>query len=235
MDTYPEATKVLDSLDTSRVTDYEQYFDALVPRTDEDRFRRGLFALASVHTTWELNCALYAHLWDLSWINDMESLKQKILASRAGLVNNRVKQIAAFTAMFWQFPATFTKQTNEDWYSFRNRVQNLVPGLGPAKSAFYSELNYFQLNRVPCMDTHMFQAYGVPVSDVGKVKPAERARMEMHWDMSCAARKINPVTARWIMWDMKQGKPNSTYWTYVLEKRPEIPGGAQMEMELLVA
>jgi hypothetical protein len=219
---YNKVTKLIDELDKSRVEPYEVYFEKLRPKNLKDKFRRGLFALASVHTTWALNCVLYEQLWDLKWKNDLDLLRERIIDSRAGLVNNRVKSIAAYAANFWQFPGSFDRANGESWYKYRDRIQNMTLGLGPAKSAFFLELNHFHDNRVPCMDTHMFQAYGVAPKDVGTVKPADRARMEAHWDMTCEKKDINPVTARWIMWDQKQGKTDSRYWAHVLEGRPKI-------------
>ena len=82
------------------------------------------------------------------------------------------------------------------------------------------------------MDTHMFQAYGIAPKDVGKVKSADRIRMETHWDMTCERNKINPVTARWILWDQKQGKTDSRYWSHVLERKPSLGTATQMKMKI---
>jgi len=218
---YQKAKETLEKLDTKRVDKYEEYFDSLRPKNKRDKFRRGVFALASVHTTWELNCDLYAALWDLKWTKDIDMLRARILESRAGLVNNRVKAFSAYAAAFWQFDGIFDKKDGENWYQYRDRLKYMVHGLGPAKSAFYAELTYFHDNRVPCMDTHMLQAYGIKPKDVGSVPAPEMARMEMHWDMICSAEGINPVTARWIMWDQKQGKEDSRYWSRVLEGKPK--------------
>lgn len=225
--TYPTVQETLEGLDTSRAKKYESYFDSIRPTTKEDKIRRGLFALASVHTTWELNCALYAELWDLKWMEDIGELRARIIESRAGLVNNRVKSISAFVSAFQQFPDFFERDNGENWYAYRDRIQENVRGLGPAKSAFFAELMYFHDNRVPCMDTHMLQAYGIAPKDVGNVKPVEMARMEMHWDLTCEKMGLNPVTARWIMWDQKQDKPDSRYWSHVLEGEPKVPGVVQ--------
>jgi hypothetical protein len=231
---YEQVSKTIDGLDKDRVPAYESYFNALRPKSEKDKFRRGLFALASVHTTWELNCALYAHLWDLKWLKDPKLLRQRIVDSRAGLVNGRVKSIMEYAGLFWQFPGIFDRENSECWHKYRDRVQATTHGLGPAKSAFFIELMHFQDSRVPCMDTHMLQAYGIEPKDVGNVKPSDRVRMETHWDMTCEKKGINPVTARWILWDMKQGKPDSRYWANVLEKKPAIPKKMK-QMELKVA
>ena len=73
----------------------------------------------------------------------------------------------------------------------------------------------------------MLQAYGIAPKDVGAVRAPEMARMEMHWDLTCESMGLNPVTARWIMWDQKQGKDDSRYWSYVLEGEPKSKGEVQ--------
>jgi hypothetical protein len=219
---YKAAEALIESAPKQHAPAYEKYFDSIRPVTVEETFRRGIFAFASVHTTWESNIKLYALLWELNWMKDPDLLRDLIVDSRAGLVNGRTKNIMKFTAMFWQFPEQFDKKEDETWYAFRDRIMNLVSGLGPAKSAFFIELTHFQDSRISCFDTHMLQAYGIKPPDVGNVKPADMARMEMHWDLTCEKYDLNPVTCRWMLWDIIQNKPNSKYWSYVLEGKPEI-------------
>ncbi len=218
----------------SKAPAYEAYFNKIRPRDDKDKFRRGLFALASVHTTWESNCALFEQLWDLEWLCDLPELRRRIVASRAGLENGRVKAFSQYTAFFWQFPGFLTKKDNESWYDFADRIEKQFYGLGPAKSAFLAELLYFHDNRNVCVDTHMLQSYGIAASEVGSVKGADLARIETHWDCTCRAMHINPVTARWVLWDAKQGQPSSRYWSKVLEgERIGLPiTSAQMTFDI---
>jgi hypothetical protein len=225
---YEEVAKTLGTLSSKTLKEYETYFEKIKPKTSRERFRRGVFALSSVHTTWRLNVALYDALWDLTWAKDPELLRARIIESRAGLVNNRVKAFSMYAAMFNQYPKLFERQDGETWYGFRDRIMDTVHGLGPAKSAFYSELVYFEANRVPCMDTHMLQLYGVKPKDVGTVKNTDRTRMEAHFDLTCDRLGINPVTARWVIWDKKQGKKDSRYWSHVLEGRPKVKRTVQI-------
>ena len=229
---YKAVTKTLETLDARALARYEKYFDSIRPRTEPDKFRRGVFALASVHTTWQLNVALYDALWDLKWTKDPDLLRNRILESRAGLVNNRVKAFTMYSALFWQYPGMLDRKEEETWYSYRDRIMDTVHGLGPAKSAFFAELVYFQDNRVPCMDTHMFQLYGVAPKDVGTVKPVDRVRMEAHFDLTCEHMGVNPVTARWVLWDRKQGKGDSRYWSHVLEGKPKLKKQVQISLAI---
>lgn len=216
------AEKILDELDIGRAAKYEEYFNSIRPLSLEDKIRRGLFAIASVHVGWEANINLFAKLWDLKWVGNEAALRDRIVESKAGLVNGRLKSIMKFTALAYQFPHMLDKKEEETWYKYRDRISDMVLGLGPAKAAFFIELMHFHESRVVCMDTHAIQMYGVLPSGIATVKSIDLARMEMHWDMACKARGINPVTARWIHWDVKQGKPDSRYWSFVLEGKPEI-------------
>jgi thermostable 8-oxoguanine DNA glycosylase len=226
---FEAAEKLIERVPLKEAVVYERYFDSIRPKTPEDIFRRGLFAFASVHTTWESNIKLYARLWDLGWMHDSSKLRERIIESKAGLVNGRTKAIMKFTALYWQFPDIVARKPNETWYAYRDRLESMILGLGPAKSAFFIELMHFHDSRISCFDTHMLQTYGVKPPDVGSVKPAELARLEMHWDLTCAKYGLNPVTARWWLWDEKQGKKDSRYWSYVLEGEPII-NDPQMEL-----
>jgi thermostable 8-oxoguanine DNA glycosylase len=228
---YKAAEALIESAPRQHAAEYEKYFDTIKPMTTDETFRRGIFAFASVHTTWESNIKLYALLWDFEvWQHDPEKLRELIVESRAGLVNGRTKNIMKFTAMYWQYPELFEKKEDETWYKYRDRIMETVSGLGVAKAAFFIELMHFQDSRVSCFDTHMLQTYGIKPPDVGNVKPPDMARMEMHWDLTCEKYDVNPVTCRWILWDIKQDKPNSRYWSYVLEGKPTIEGDPQLEL-----
>jgi thermostable 8-oxoguanine DNA glycosylase len=228
---YESTEAAIASISKETACRYEKYFDLLRPTTKEEIFRRGLFALASVHTSWELNVALYAELHNLAWLQNEDELAKRIINSKAGLLNTRLKAFMLFTSVFWQFPDVINRKQNEAWHEYRDRMSILFYGLGPAKAAFFIELMHFQASRIACFDTHLLQLYGIAPKNVGRVKGAELARMEQHWDMACRAAGLNPVTARWILWDKKQGKPDSRYWSYVIE-RDYKPETAPEQMDL---
>ncbi len=197
---------------------YELYFDWLRPRNHQEVFQRGLFAYASVHTTWESNCRLYSLLKDYSsWLYNDAALKKAIVDSRAGLFNNRTRFIGRFGRLFWSNPEFFRPAKGERWTCFRNRIMRSMDGLGPAKSAFFLELVFPLETEVVCSDTHFLQLYGHKPKDVAKPGVENYEEMELHWRNMCLDCGIRPVVARWCMWDMKQKKPDSRYWSYVLE------------------
>lgn len=203
-----------------QISAYEQYFVTLAPRTVEDVFRRWMFAYASVHTTWESNCRLYQMLKPLDWMGNIHVLRDRIQESRAGLHNNRAEYIMNFSQFFWRHPHWFNMAPGEDWFQFRDRIMERAPGIGKAKAAFLLELTCFHRARVACFDTHMVQLYGYTAKAYGAGRLPEKQfdAMEHHWAATCAQRNVSPVTARWIYWDQKMGKPNSSYWAHVLEE-----------------
>lgn len=202
----------------TRTPRYEPYFEWLRPRSDQEVFQRGLFAYASVHTTWESNVRLYTLIKGYnSWLYDDVALKKAIVESRAGLFNNRTRYIGRFGRLFWSNPGFFQRAKGERWTCFRNRIMRSMAGLGPAKSAFFLELTSFGDNEVACVDTHMLQMYGVKPKDVGDADIDAFNGIEMHWRNMCLDCGIKPVVARWVLWDVKQGHADSRYWSYVLE------------------
>ena len=208
-----------------RAPRYHAYFETLRPQTDADFFRRGLFAFASVHTTWEKNCDLFQALRDYpAWMGNDAELTARIIASRAGLHQLRTKFISEYAEKFWARPQYWRRLPDEYWGEYRKRIQSLN-GLGPAKSSFFVELTYFHDSQTVCMDTHMLQQYGLKAS--GSTTGPAYAAIEKHWLAVCAARGVPPVTVRWCLWDMKQKKADSSYWAHVLE----TGRGVQLQME----
>ena len=103
-------------IDPGKVKDYEAYFETIAPTTLEDVFRRWMFAYASVHTTWEMNCKLYEALKPLDWIGNDQMLLERIISTRAGMHNNRTRFISQFTEFFWRHPTWFNKSPAETWF-----------------------------------------------------------------------------------------------------------------------
>lgn len=208
------ALQHLASIQTHEVVRYSDYLMSIQPITYEDKFRRWLFAFASVHTSWKLNCKLYQALSDLKWIGDSVELKRRIQDTGAGLHNNRMKFISEFTQFYWDHPTWFTKSIHEDWYQYRDRIKDAAKGIGIAKSAFVTELLYPMDTRVLCVDTHVIQMYGYHPEKISKKQILE---IERHWDESCSLWNIPTTIARWIFWDRKAGYADSRFWSYVFE------------------
>jgi thermostable 8-oxoguanine DNA glycosylase len=212
---YEKIEDFFTTLDYSLVDEYKTYWnDAVSPKNDSEVFQRWLFAFMSVHTSWKRNIIGYEAIknwWE--WLNNWEELLRRIDDSKVGMQNNRLKYISEFSHKFWKNPSVYRKDNNETWVSYRDRLKERTLGLGPAKTSFAIEMCYPIDAKICCLDTHMFQAYGLDQSkDLKKY-----GEIELHWITMCNLWQIPPYIARCLYWDRKQGYSNSRYWSYALE------------------
>ena len=191
------------------------YWKKLKPINDSERFQRFLFAFTSVHTSWEANIRGYNLIKDWwTWMNQWDNLKEKLIESRIGLHNNRLRFISEFTLKFWSNPSNFDRGLNENWNGFRNRIVKEITGLGLAKSSFAIEMIYPDEAEIVCLDTHLFQAYDLNQTKHGRMY----MDLESHWVKNSLKKDLPPYIARCIYWDRKQEKQDSRYWSHVLEE-----------------
>jgi thermostable 8-oxoguanine DNA glycosylase len=213
--TTKEVETFFDSIQDNELSYQYNYWNRLKPINDSERFQRYLFAFMSVHTSWERNVIGYNNIKDWwNWINRWDILEQKLIDSRIGLQNNRTRFISSFTTKFWSDPSYYEKGQSETWPMFRNRLVNEIKGLGLAKTSFALEMIYPIESKVVCLDTHLFQAYGL---DQTKNKRMY-GQLEDHWVSNSNRKDLPPYIARCIYWDRKQEKTDSRYWSHVLEE-----------------
>lgn len=212
--TYEKVENFFTKLDYRKKSDYTGYWQYIKPKNDSEVFQRWLFAFMSVHTSWKANVAGYAAIknWK-EWLNDDTELLKRITESRVGMQNNRTKFISEFAKNFLHDPSAYYKKDDETWSEFRNRLEDNTLGLGMAKTSFAIEMCYPNEARVTCLDTHMFQAYGLDQTKDAKKYEA----LEQHWVEMSNMWNIPPYIARCLYWDTKQGYTDSRYWSYVLE------------------
>ena len=204
-----------DSIKPEEIKFQYDYWKKLKPINDSERFQRFLFAFTSIHTSWEANIRGYNLIKDWwTWMNRWDHLKEKLIESRIGLHNNRLRFISIFTTKFWSNPSVFDRGMNENWNGFRNRIEREITGLGLAKSSFAIEMIYPDEAEVVCLDTHLFQAYGLD-----QIKHRKKYDLlENHWVENSRKKDLPPYIARCIYWDRKQEKSDSRYWSHVLEE-----------------
>lgn len=213
--TTKEVETFFDSIQDNELSYQYNYWNRLKPINDSERFQRYLFAFMSVHTTWERNVIGYNSIKDWwTWINRWEILEKKITDSRVGMQNNRTRFISDFTIKFWSNPSYYEKGENENWNTFRNRLVKEIKGLGMAKTSFALEMVYPIESKVVCLDTHLFQAYGLDQTKNRKMY----GQLEDHWVYNSKIKDLPPYIARCIYWDRKQEKQDSRYWSHVLEE-----------------
>jgi len=207
--------KFFNSILDSEIKEYSQYWDGVAPRNASEVFQRWLFAFMSVHTSWRSNINGYLMIrnwWE--WLNKPEELERRIVESGAGLHKNRTKFITAFAEHYWANLDFYKKTADESWVEFRDRLVDQVLGLGMAKVSFSLEMVYPAIAEVTCMDTHLFQLFGLDQSKDSKQYHA----MERHWISMCKMWNVSSYVARCIWWDRNQGYTDSRYWSFVLEK-----------------
>jgi hypothetical protein len=211
---YGKTEKFFNNLSATEIAEYKNYWASVKPTDTSEVFKRYLFAFMSVHTSWESNLNGYNAIknW-IQWINNSELLKSKLEASRVGLHNNRTRFVTNFSQLFWSNPKNFNKIEGEGWVEYRNRLEKQILGLGLAKTSFALEMIYPNECEVTCMDTHLFQLYGLNQTR----DAAQYEAIEKHWISMCKMWNVPSYVARCIWWDKNQNKTDSRYWSYVLE------------------
>ena len=210
---FSKVDALFNSFNSDEVERYKNYWESIKPKNDTEVFQRWLFAFMSVHTSWESNVRGYEFIKDWTeWFNRDDELQNRLVDSRVGLHKNRTRFVSKFAKDFWSDPEWY-KYQGGDWQLFRDRLVKKILGLGIAKVSFSLEMLYPNDAEVTCMDTHLFQAYGLD-----QTKDARRYKeIENYWLDMCRMWNVPSTIARAILWDRKQDQVDSRYWTYVLE------------------
>ena len=215
-----------ESIKDKDIESYNDYWGELKPQSESAAFKRYLFAFMSVHTTWKNNCKGYNAIkrfsrWTLEkgeqlqlWNYDSDKLFNSIEATRVGMQNNRTNYIGTFNDNFWNDTDDYLHRSDsEGWTEWRDRLSKKILGLGKAKTSFAIEMLYPTEAKVVCLDTHLFQVYGLnQTKDVKKYET-----IEADWIERSEKRGLAPYMARCLYWDKNQNRKNSRYWSKVLE------------------
>jgi thermostable 8-oxoguanine DNA glycosylase len=214
-----QADEFFKTLPTEQIEGYKQYWQSVRPQNHGDIFRRYLFAYCSVHTSWQGNCRGYNAIKKYEeWIDNKESLLNKLKESRVGLHNNRTKYIWDFATQFWAKPSDFYLTTKKYHVKKRNDIVNKITGLGSAKVSFALEMIHPLKSRALCLDVHMLRLYGMQdLTYKSKSGFTKYRKAEQHWSVNCGKLKVPSYIARCMYWDKLQGQNDSRYWSYVLE------------------
>ena len=203
-----------------KVVSYKEYWASVQPQNTDDIFRRYLFAYCSVHTTFQGNVKGYQAIKDFNdWIDDKETLRNKLHKSGVGLHNNRTEYIWDFKDKFWANPKDFYFTTKKYHVKKRDSIVNKISGIGLAKVSFALEMIHPNEARVLCGDIHQLRLYDMEHLKYNKSRSGTNVykKMERHWVVNCGKQKIPPYIARCVYWDNLQQKEDSRYWSFVLE------------------
>jgi len=209
--------KFLGNLSAGALTKNTEYWDSLTIKNHFECFQRWVFAICSVHTTWESNVRGYEHLMsDLSWTLSKEGLEEKIKTSGLGMYHRRNRGLWELVEGFRANPNEFYKQDDETWIEARNRLVGRIFGLGYAKTTFAITLSFPTQAQLVCLDVHILRFMGYDKD--GTPNKQFYLDMEQKWLDTCAKYKINPAVAREMYWDRVQNRRSPRYWSYCLEK-----------------
>jgi thermostable 8-oxoguanine DNA glycosylase len=203
-----------------RVISYKEYWESVKPQNVDDIFRRYLFAYCSVHTTWQGNVKGYNAIKDFSeWVDNQDTLREKLHKSGVGLHNNRTKYIWDFSQKFWANPKDFYFTTKKYHVKKRDSIVNKINGIGLAKVSFALEMIHPNEARALCLDVHMLRLYNMEHLKYNKSRSGTDSykKAERHWMINCGKIGVPSYIARSIYWDNLQKKEDSRYWSYVLE------------------
>ena len=203
-----------------KVVAYKDYWETIRPKTDEDIFRRYLFAYMSVHTTWESNVKGYQAVKNINeWIDNKEILLEKIKNSGVGLHNNRTKYIWAFKDQFFANPKNYMITSKKYHVKKRDDIVDKIHGLGAAKTSFALEMSSPNECRVVCLDIHLLRLYNCDQLKYNKSRSGTKIYkdIERHWSINCGKVGVPCYIMRSLYWNMLQGKENCRYWSFCLE------------------
>jgi hypothetical protein len=211
-----EIDKFFDNLSLSLVKRETDYWDKLTIDSDAEYFNRWVFAIMSVHTTWESNVNGYnVAMQNFSWTIDKKRLEQMVIDGRVGMYHRRNKGLWQLVQKFRSNPKQFYKKKNETWQECRNRLVGSIFGLGNAKTTYALALGFPTEAQLCCLDVHLLRFMGHDMDGQPNLKIYQA--MEDEWLDRCNKYGVAPNVAREIYWNKVQGRRNSRYWSYCLE------------------
>jgi len=209
---YETVERKIRGIKQETVIRYLNYWCEIQPISLIDRWRRWLFAALSIRARWQANRAAYLQLAAGGWQTKQE-LRTQLEQTRIGLPGIRTDTVWTLYRCLDLMPQVFAMPPALDWQRWRSRLADTIIGMGMAKTSFALELCFPATCQVVCLDTHIRQLYGLEPSD-GLPKRKYR-ELEKHWVETCRSMSYSPVLVRHILWDEKQGKTDTRYWSDV--------------------
>lgn len=195
-----------------------EYWDNLTIKDDTEYFARWVFAIMSVHTTWESNVRGYNEaMADLSWTLSKPKLEAMIDHARVGINQRRNKGLWQLVQKFRSNPKQFYKKRGETWQECRNRLVGSIYGLGLAKTTYALALGFPVDAQLCCLDVHLLRFMGHDLKKGHANSTKQYEEMENEWLERCERYDVAPNVAREIYWNKVQNRRTSRYWSYCLE------------------
>jgi len=218
-DRYNRVDNFFSNLSLGLVKKEEAYWEKLTIRDDAEYFARWVFGIMSVHTTWESNIRGYSlAMQDLSWTTSKDKLEQMVIDARVGMYERRNKGLWQLVEKFRADPKQFYKKEDETWQECRNRLIGSIYGLANAKTTYSIALAFPTEARLCCLDVHLLRFMGHDLSNGHASSLKVYEEMENEWLDRCDKYGVVSNVAREIYWNKVQGRRNSRYWSYCLER-----------------
>jgi len=219
------AEQAIDELDPQKIKQYAKYWHAITPHTDEERWKRWIFALCSAQLNWQQNVEAYQAIMTMPWATKDE-LVEVLVGSRSGMYNSNAKCVCKFDALhkaqlkklgYNRLLGHINNAGYDNWTRWRDNFveKGLVFGAGPKVASFGMELCHPDDCRVIAADVHLLRLYGVPKDEGGKL--ATYKRVEDHWVSRCDIYGYSPIMARHVWWDSLHDEDSTRYWSHIFE------------------
>ena len=118
VDRFRELDRFFDRLTLKIVKTETDYWDNLKVDSHAECFKRWVFAIMSVHTTWESNVRGYEYATrDMSWTLDKDVLAKMVTDARVGINKRRNIGLWQLVEKFRENPNQFYKHQMRSWIS----------------------------------------------------------------------------------------------------------------------
>lgn len=203
----------LDALDDKWILKTIAYWVHITPLlTTLDIFHRWLFALLSVHTSWQQNVKAFLAIKELGIHASAEDIYSALCQTGAGMQNDRIINITAFRDKFLANPSFYMRWDDEPWLDCRKRLMDDIRGLAYAKTSFALEMLYPVEYMGSCLDTWMLKLF----NQSPDIKPAWYLYLEQYWLEQCIDRGFPPAMVRHVYYnDMQYANHafSTDYWS----------------------
>lgn len=120
-----KAARALRALDPDALAGYQDYWQRIVPVSDEEHYFRWLFAFMSIRARWRDNVNSFLSLHTLYRSNprfSKEQLRSTLEGCSVGLFHMRTEGVWRFHQSFWSDPSAWRPGCCEDLRECRDRL-----------------------------------------------------------------------------------------------------------------
>lgn len=193
---------------------YSDYWNAIAPKTDEDRFWFWVFSYLTVQQSWQATVKAFEHVRPLGMNFKPSQLHRALQKSHTGLYD-KYKGIVQFRDLYEICP--MLPAEGQGLRQTRDQLVKVLrgTGIGPAKVSLALSMINPDQDEIICIDRHIRRWYGV--EDGVNLSDRLYREIEYHFVNACVKHGLHPGMVREMYWDSVQGFGNTRYWSHVLE------------------